>query len=380
MIINTLIGTNTDISDSTVTENDVMNGETICNNEGQITGIVPFEYIETESNIDNYKVLEDEMNIMLPNGEKKTLQVVSVGNDTWVKASTIDTTTYDSCQHICYGNGIYIINTFGKYILYSNNLSSWSAVKVPDTDTSETGHYNLCYGDNKFVLVTTGGSNFSAYSVNGSTWTPTTLPASQQWVGICYGNNKFVAISHTSGGFASDIAAYSTDGINWTQITLPSSAKWQGICYGDGKFIVTAYNSDIAAYSTDGINWTQTIMSESLKWDEVCYGNNCFIATAWNVAKVAISTDCINWSLHDLPASAGWCDIAYGNRRFIIISRNGSSNPVVYSDDNGITWTQISSSNMSSSNNEICYAKDRFVIMSTSTVVYNINYRKFTLA
>ena len=223
--------------DSDITAADVMNNKIAYNSSNEkLVGTAPFEYIGTEDGIDNYRVLEDEMYILLPNNEKRLLKTGYITiDDEWIQ-----TTLPASAR--------------------------WNSV---------------CYGNDKFVAVAGNGSyttNIAAYSTDGINWTKTTLPVSKYWSSVCYGNDKFVAVV-----FNSNIAAYSTDGINWTQITMPSSTYWTSVCYGNGKFVAVSgfsSNSNIAAYSEDGINWIQIALPVSKTWHSVCYGNGKFVAVS----------------------------------------------------------------------------------------------------
>jgi hypothetical protein len=48
------------------------------------------------------------------------------------------------------------------------------------------------------------------------------MPSSANWENVTYGGGKFVAVAYNS-----DTAAYSYDGITWYPATLPGgSAKW----------------------------------------------------------------------------------------------------------------------------------------------------------
>ena len=68
-----------------VTEEYIMNNKIAYNSSNEkIIGTAPFEYIGTENNIDNYRVLEDEMYILLPNDERKLLKTGLIDiDDEW---------------------------------------------------------------------------------------------------------------------------------------------------------------------------------------------------------------------------------------------------------------------------------------------------------
>lgn len=61
----------------TIDPTEVMNGKVVNTPYGQVVGAAPFEYIDTDNGIDNYRVLEDQIYIVLPNGLRKLLDVSS---------------------------------------------------------------------------------------------------------------------------------------------------------------------------------------------------------------------------------------------------------------------------------------------------------------
>ena len=186
-----------DISDLNVTSKDIMKDKVSISKDGTlIVGEAPFEYLGTEDGIDNYRVLEDEMYVLLPNNEKKLLKTG-----------------------------------------YINVDDEWTQTTLP----SSTNWYSVCYGNGKYVAVA-NSTNIAAYSEDGITWTQTSMPANVNWQSVCYGNGKFVAVAYSS-----NIAAYSEDGINWTQ-SISVYGGWYSVCYGNDKFVAVANSKNIAAY------------------------------------------------------------------------------------------------------------------------------------
>ena len=95
------------------------------------------------------------------------------------------------------------------------------------------------------------------------------MPSSSNWNGLAYGNNRFVAVSTTSG----TIAAYSLDGITWTASTLPATAQWTKVTYGQGVFLAVS-TTTAAATSPDGVTWTLRATSASANgFTAITFGN-----------------------------------------------------------------------------------------------------------
>ena len=155
-------------------------------------------------------------------------------------------------------NTIPAVNAASAYSTDFGN--TWIAGSGLATTAVWTG---LCYGAGKFVAVASGGTT-AALSVNGTSWTATTLPASEDWSDVAYGNGIFVAVSSTTGR-----PAYSTDGQTWQQSAYEISGT--KICYGQGVFLVLTTESDIAWSSEDGFNWTRRTVSNNV-YGAVAFG------------------------------------------------------------------------------------------------------------
>lgn len=175
-----------------------------------------------------------------------------------------------------------------------------------------------------WVVVSTGG-NVGNYSTdNGATWTAMgALPSSGSWTSVAYFNSAFVTVR--SGSTA---AAYSTDGINWVAATLPSSSNWQDVSGGtvgtSAFFVSVATGSTAAAYSVDnGANWTAATLPSSTTWNAVTFGNSRFLAVARNTAVAALSTNGTTWTSVTLPVSGTWNDLIFGDDNFVIVADSG---------------------------------------------------------
>ena len=272
-------------------------------------------------------------------------------------------------QSICYGNG--------KYVAISSYLSNTFAYSEDGINWTETTNglskrswSFICYGKDKYVAISYNNSNTFAYSTDGISWTETTNGlSSRSWYSICYGNDKYVAVASNSTAFA-----YSTDGISWTETTNGlNSRNWFSICYGNGKFIAIAYNSNTFAYSTDGINWTETTNGlVSRQWKSICYGNGKYVAIASNSNIFAYSTDGINWTeTTNGLNSRNWFSICYGNGKFIAIAYN--SNTFAYSTD-GINWTETTNGLVSRQWKSICYGNGKYVAIAESNNIFENLY------
>ena len=204
----------------------------------------------------------------------------------------------------------------------------------------------------RFVLTPSSGTD-SSYSIDGSSWTATSLPVAGDWSAFAAGSNRFVAVGYNSG-----IGIYSKNGIDWFQRSLPVDSTWTDMAYGKsltgngnyGVFLAISETADRAIYSIDGgVNWTQTTLpnigdSTFNKWKSVAYGKGKFVAIC-DTGNFAASgeynalTDTWTWSAEimdviDDSTTKEWTSITYGNNRWIAVSTTGD---ISYS-FNSVNW------------------------------------------
>lgn len=251
---------------------------------------------------------------------------------------------------------------------------TWTVYNTMPATSVEYQVIALAYGNGMFVGVCGGNeweTNRMVYSPDGINWTrDNNMPSTESWMDVIYADGKFVAIS-----YGVNVGAYSTDGINWTEMRLSRGASWSKIAYGNGRFIAISAAGTYRAYttySTDGINWEnggRISSNSSYLWESIAFGNGIFMAVSGNrnneLFNCAISTDGLQWSL---IYSDSFCaeDLAYGNGVFVAVGwiENESDYDIMYSQDNGNTWTGLRLSNTSSGERgfkAIVYTGERFV-------------------
>lgn len=226
---------------------------------------------------------------------------------------------------ITYGNGKFVAVSASKGIIYSTDGINWSSVDI------EGMYESVIYGNGKFI-ATNLSSQKIIYSIDGINWNQKNLynyPHS-----TAYGNGKFVIVS----GF-DNVAEYSTDGINWTKADASSAGSWEQVIYNAGKFVAIG-NSATAIYSTDGISWTTMTLPLNRPWGSIAYGNDKFVAINRTDNTAIYSTDGINWTTTALPSNNGWQAITYGDGKFVAVNKDKLNGIVAYSTD-GIHWSSV---------------------------------------
>jgi hypothetical protein len=311
---------------------------------------------------------------------------VSAGSSalTWtaVADTTFDLPTYSSIGDIAYGGGKFVAGGDGGKIAYSTDGVTWTPVvnAINGSNYSIIGsNYSIrgiAYGDGKFVVVGSQGTNSGrvAYSTDGATWTvvPSGIGLIVSIDGIAYGGGKFVA-----GGYSGKMA-YSADGVTWTVVqnantTFPSNNPIYGIAYGGGKFVAVGYAGKMA-YSADGVTWTAIATTafafspgyNNYNINGIAYDDGKFIAVG-SGGKMAYSADGVTWTAvtnTTFGSSDSIRGIAYGGGKFVAVGDGGKT---AYSAD-GVTWTAVTNTTFGSSNyiRGIAYGGGKFVAVGQS--------------
>lgn len=185
----------------------------------------------------------------------------STDGKSWTPGSSVR--IFDLAK-MAYGDGAFIIVHGGvsnKYndLYRSTNGSSWSSYTLPAT----LSWINVTYGGGTWVAIARD-SNIAAYSENGTSWMQSQLPISAFWSQLAYGNGRFVAVG------ADNAIAYSDDGKTWTPTSLPaawesSNASPNMMVHDGKKFVLFSYGGDHEVYySIDGITWSYEYADLSL--------------------------------------------------------------------------------------------------------------------
>jgi hypothetical protein len=229
----------------------------------------------------------------------------SVDGETW---TPITLPVGDQWSGIAYGNSYWVIIAYSggatatqsTALVSKSNGDGWKRTTLP----TKSGWNKVVYGNSKFVAIATyipannddpmnpipAVNATAAYSTDfGNTWvTGTGLTTSASWTGLCYGAGKFVAVA--SGGTS---AALSTNGTSWSITTLPASEDWSDVAYGNGVFVAISSTVGKPAFSTDGQTWQQS--AYEITGTKICYGQGVFLVLNANSDIAWTSEDGFNW-------------------------------------------------------------------------------------
>ena len=204
---------------------------------------------------------------------------------TWTSATLPTSANWSS---ITYGNGTFVAIANGGQLVATQALTGGGASSPPPANTFTVGSTtnisagqivtgtglpagttvtNVNTGNGTITVsnafTTQGSGNYlfystvgsaAAYSLNGSSWTASTLPSSTNWTSITFGQQTFVAVSSTSA-----TPAYSANGSTWysSNIAITSTI----VVYGQGVFTAFNAGSTVAWTSEDCLQWDRQFVT-----------------------------------------------------------------------------------------------------------------------
>ena len=142
-----------------------------------------------------------------------------------------------------------------------------------------------------------------------------------------------------------------------------------------GEYRIVAVDTDYKIlYSdrSDAVDSTWTVAETTAERPTgIAYGGGTWIAVAEN-DTIYTSTDGVNWDSSSTGwAGTTWLAICYGNGKFIAVGTDGH---VVYSTDDGVTWTRANS-NTKEDLNAIAYSPtlNKFVAVGNKRAIVTVN-------
>lgn len=153
-------------------------------------------------------------------------------------------------------NGLWLGNKANGGILYSEDGVNWVQTNIT------TGYCTVKYANNLFVAVSAGSG--IVYSTDGKNWVKATIQDNITGTvcsesAFCYGNGRWLAVTSSS----STGILYSDDGKVWNKVILPNNiGRMSDISYSYGVWLGSIAKSNTerkgVMYSYDGVNWTYT--------------------------------------------------------------------------------------------------------------------------
>jgi hypothetical protein len=257
-------------------------------------------------------------------------------------------------------------------IAYSYNGIDWTGIGT----SIITNCVSILWDGKRYIAVGTGANNM-AYSYNGTTWSVET--------GTSFGNNglawndpsigKSNINQHILALGTSSIFSTSKDGVRWKCVdgrnifSIAYNAFWNGMMY-----VAVGEGVNSIAYSYNGVEWVGLGNSIFTKGKCVAWNGSMWVAGGEGTNTIAYSYDGIHWtgvgvSIFSVSGNA----VLWTGVRWIMVGQGG--NQVSYS-VNGINWTPVSTAFSGGVGNGICISSDKIVSVGSGAsthVIYSID-------
>lgn len=275
----------------------------------------------------------------------------------------------------------------GVFYSMSDDGEHWDTLEFIPSITSNGLVGSLTCGNNSMVYVDTNHGLF--YSVNGTSWSKSTVHSDIHHVSVAYGAGIFIAVGLNTNNTRLKIAKSVDGGTTWNDVSLPEiELDYPHVIYANNQFFIYAdilddvasRTSTMVSTSTDGTTWS-TFVKVTFPTDSTCresyivYGNGKFITKcsgSFLETKLSCSNDGKIWSagrvIPGITYSLGSCDFING--KFFVTGFNnvGQKQHVYSTSTDGQTWdTAIVDGEFYEANyyfNSIAYGKNKYVTFS----------------
>lgn len=133
--------------------------------------------------------------------------------------------------------------------------------------------------------------------------------------------------------------------LNWTEqqnSILASQSSWQSIAYGNGVFIGVGVGGEVAISLDYGATWSLINSTFNQIWTSVAYGAGTFVVIGQGANQVMYSVNNgQTWTAETIAGTPGFlASICYGGGLFqATVNRSAGGTPLIFFSNNGIAWT-----------------------------------------
>ena len=286
----------------------------------------------------------------------------------------------------------YLNNIFQQSVVQgpTGPTSAIDLVGIRNINSSGTGSFSSLSGSLNIninsLMLATGDSNFIMKSDDyGQTW-ETLTTSSNYTLNICtsikWNGKIFVAIGR---GVNTDILT-SKDGVTWTSASTKFGLSGSDVEWNGEMWVSVGLGSPFISTSVDGIIWTPvpTIPICTAMYG-VAYFNKRWVATGTNNGNIGVnlySDDGKTWNVSS-GANFGYsgygvvAGLVSGKTTWVAVGQQigagGGDNTIMYSLDNGITWTFSNGTKFDVTGTSVVYRNGLFIAVGQNTSINNMN-------
>lgn len=279
--------------------------------------------------------------------------LLQIGASNYVSSFTSTITTFNvAC-------GVDNTTMDSNCLRYSGDGINWSnAVSGYFREQGRAAAYN---GSNLWVSAGKGTASNFIYSGNGKNWSDgifhTVLGLFAIGTSVVYGGGYWVGTMDTNGG-GGDTLFHSADGSNWYAVDSVLGVEFTtaglGVAYGNGNYTAVGSGTYTILYAQNTSppnQWKATGITNAFdtQGNAVAYGNSRWIACGQDTGGKTIkySGNQATWTdaTGVFPAAGAGYGVDYNGSNMWVAVGNGSgtTSNILYSTDNGASWSGITS-------------------------------------
>lgn len=305
----------------------------------------------------------------------------------WTVNSSISSSNLTEVYSLAHDN-IYCIvasgvgNQNNTYTSYYSLTSGDSWISVNNTLGNHDEYVNkVIYHKGQWIFVGSSSSNNISYIRNSYPSATNKLSIANSFDYECldvFSDGTRLIYSGRNIDISNNIQmSSSSNNPSYFATNTNTSFKYGDVSNNIGLQVAVGSGTNTLSYSTDdGVTWNglgQTIFS--ITGHKVYNNNNTWIAVGEGTTNtLAVSTDGINWTGKGLIFSNAGYDIHYYGNRWVAVGDDISKNKcVVYSEDNGATWTNPNTTLFDGTGRCVNYICGKWYISgetSTSPILY----------
>jgi hypothetical protein len=265
--------------------------------------------------------------------------VISSDGLSW--SNSFQGTAYSYFYNCTWGNGVFVLPTYGYGILTSTNARDWDNV-----GWISSGPCHFLNG--RFLMFSASyHTNLQATSVDGRNWhyqTNNLGGAALEAVSGAFGNNR---VTYGNGvyvivGFGSVFR--STNAVQWVRDLSPDdAAALDTVTFSNGRFLSFSYGRVFT--SSNAVDWSfQTIDAIPQTGHEpviskVIWSGSKYVAVG-SGGLIMESSDTEHWNRNTVGSMDNLWSIVHGDGAFVTSSDRG-----ILTSNDGISWTNVTLTN-----------------------------------
>jgi hypothetical protein len=257
---------------------------------------------------------------------------VSVNSTDWEK---ITSRTQRDLKDISFGNGTFIILSWGDNLIYSKDLKKWSPLKTGYSGTKT----QIIFGRSNFIIV--GHKGIILNSTNGMTWNKSFSGTKNDLNFVIFSENRYVTVGKKG------TIITSMNGLDWNDISINVNYNIKKIVFTNNQYIILAIenNKSNLLKSNNLLQWEKIDTDDNLK--DLSFGNNKILTISEsNDIGIVSNTGLVKiTSLRNKRIN----QLTFKDDFFYILGNGG----LIMRSKNGLKWTEI----VTNTNNDLLRLK-----------------------